>query len=160
MWMWELDHKEGRAPKNWCFRTVVPEKDLRVPWTAKGSSQSMPKKSTLNIHWKDWCWNWSSNPLDTWCEEPTQWKRLMLRKFECRKRRGRQRMRRLSSIIGWTWVWDNSWRQWRTGKPGVLQFMGSQRVISDSVTEHQQQWAAKVHCSIKRVPRKIYMMKP
>ena len=75
VWMWELDHKEGGAPKNWCFRTVVPEKDLRVPWTAKGSNQSMPKKSTLNTHCKYRCWSWSSNPLATWCEEPTQWKR-------------------------------------------------------------------------------------
>ena len=32
-------------------------------------------KSTLNIHWKDWCWNWSSKMLATWCEEPTHWRR-------------------------------------------------------------------------------------
>ena len=32
------------------------------------------RKSTLNIHWKDWCW--SCNILATWCEEPTHWKRL------------------------------------------------------------------------------------
>ena len=29
----------------------------------------------LNIHWKDWCWSWSSNTLATWWEEPTHWKR-------------------------------------------------------------------------------------
>ena len=29
----------------------------------------------LNIHWKDWCWNWNSNTLATWCEELTHWKR-------------------------------------------------------------------------------------
>ena len=28
------------------------------------------RKSTWNIHWKDWCWSWSSNTLATWCEEP------------------------------------------------------------------------------------------
>ena len=33
------------------------------------------RKSTLNIHWKDWCWNQSSNTLATWCEELTPWKR-------------------------------------------------------------------------------------
>ena len=33
-------------------------------------------KSTLNIHWKDSCWSWNSNTLETWCEEPTHWKRL------------------------------------------------------------------------------------
>ena len=34
------------------------------------TSQSQ-RKSTLNVHWKDWCWGWSSNILTTWCEEPT-----------------------------------------------------------------------------------------
>ena len=33
------------------------------------------KESALNIHWKDWCWTWSSNTLATWCKEPTHWKR-------------------------------------------------------------------------------------
>ena len=37
-------------------------------------SQSQ-RKSTLNIHWKDWCWIWNSNPLDTWYEELTHLKR-------------------------------------------------------------------------------------
>ena len=32
------------------------------------------RKSTLNIHWKDWCWSWSSNNLTTWCKELTHWK--------------------------------------------------------------------------------------
>ena len=33
------------------------------------------RKSVLNIHWKDWCWSWNSNPLATWCEEQNYWKR-------------------------------------------------------------------------------------
>ena len=33
------------------------------------------RKSVLNIHWKDWCWSWSSNTLTTWCEEPIHLKR-------------------------------------------------------------------------------------
>ena len=32
-----------------------------------------PKKSTLNIHWKDWCWSWNSNTLATWFEEMSHW---------------------------------------------------------------------------------------
>ena len=32
-------------------------------------------KSTLNVHWKDWCWSWSSSILATWCKELTHWKR-------------------------------------------------------------------------------------
>ena len=33
------------------------------------------RKSTLNIHWKDWCWSWSSNTLATQCKDLTHWKR-------------------------------------------------------------------------------------
>ena len=52
----------------WCWRRL-----LRVPWTARRSNQSM--KSTLNIHWRDWYWSQSSNPLATCCKELTHWKR-------------------------------------------------------------------------------------
>ena len=51
----------------WCWRRL-----LRVPWTARRSSQSI-LKSILNIHWKNWCW--SSSTLATWCKELTHWKR-------------------------------------------------------------------------------------
>ena len=43
----------------------------------------------------------------------------------------------MPSLIHWAWVWANSGRQWRTGKPGVLQSMGSQRVGHDLATEQQ-----------------------
>ena len=45
---------------------------------------------------------------------------------------------RMASLTQWTWVWANSGTQRRTGKPGVLQFMGSQRVGHDLATEQQQ----------------------
>ena len=52
----------------WCWRRL-----LRVPWTARRSNQSILKEISLNIHWKDWCWN--SNTLGTWSEELTHfWK--------------------------------------------------------------------------------------
>ena len=41
----------------------------------------------------------------------------------------------MASLTQWTWVWANSGRQWRIGKPGVLQSMGSQRVGHDWATE-------------------------
>ena len=68
-------HEEGRAPKNWCFRIVMLEKTLESPLDSKEIKPVNSKKSPLNIHWKDCCWNWSSNTLATWCEELTQWKR-------------------------------------------------------------------------------------
>ena len=58
------------AFKLWCWKRL-----LRVLWTARRSSQSILKKSTLNFHWKDWCWSWNSNTLATWYEELTHWKR-------------------------------------------------------------------------------------
>ena len=77
VWMWELDHKESRAPRNWWFELWCWRRLLRVSWTERRSNQSILKeKSVLNIHWKDWCWSWSSNTLTTWCEEVTHWKRL------------------------------------------------------------------------------------
>ena len=42
--MWELDCEEGWVPKNWCFWTVMLEKTLRVPWTARRSNQSILKE--------------------------------------------------------------------------------------------------------------------
>ena len=45
----------------------------------------------------------------------------------------------MASPTQWTWVWANSGRWWRTGKPGVLQFLGSQRVDCNLATEQQQQ---------------------
>ena len=45
VWMWELDHKEGWVPKNWCFWTVVLEKTLKsLLGTARRSNQSILKE--------------------------------------------------------------------------------------------------------------------
>ena len=65
-------------------------------------------------------------------------KTLMLGGIEGRRRRGWQSMRWLDDITSptrWTWVWVNSGSWWWTGRPGVLQFMGSQRVGHDWATE-------------------------
>ena len=73
--MWELDHKEGWALKNWCFRTWFWRRLLRVLWTARRSNQSILKEINPNFPWKDWWWSWSSSTLATWCKETTHWKR-------------------------------------------------------------------------------------
>ena len=54
------------------------------------------RKSVLNIHWKDWCWSWSSSTLAIWTYSLE--KTLMLGKIEGRRRRGRQRVRWLDGI--------------------------------------------------------------
>ena len=43
------------------------------------------------------------------------------------------------SLTQWTWVWAKSSRWWRSGKPGMLQSKGSQRVRHNLVTKQQQQ---------------------
>ena len=86
--------------------------------------------STLNTHWKDWCW--SSKTLTTWHEEPIHWKRL-----RGQDERGNRGQGWMASLTQWTWVWAK-YRRWsRTAKPGVLQFMGSQGVGHDLMTQQQ-----------------------
>ena len=58
----KAEHWRTDAFKLWCWRRL-----LRVSWTAR--------RSTLNTHWKDWCWSWSSNTVAIQCEEPTHWER-------------------------------------------------------------------------------------
>ena len=96
------------------------------------------RKSTLNIQWKDWCLNWNSNTLATWCEELTHWKRPW--RWERLKAGGEGDDRGwdgwMASLTKWTWA--NSRRWWRTGKPGELQSVGLQRVRHDWVTGQRQ----------------------
>ena len=121
IWMWELDNIKGWEPKNWCFWTVVLEKTLRVPWTAKRSNQSILKEINPDIHRKDWCWSWKSSTLATWCKELTHWKRPWC--WERLKARGEGDDRGwdgwMASPTQWTWVWANSKKWWQTAKPGV-----------------------------------------
>ena len=94
------------------------------------------RRSVLGVHWKDWCWSWSSNTLATWCEELTRLKRpwgqegLGAGEGDDRGRDGR-----IASPTQWTWFWVDFASWWWTGRPGVLRFMGSQRVGHDWVTE-------------------------
>ena len=65
-------------------------------------------------------------------------------------RRGRQRMRWLDGIIDqWTWVWVNSGCWWWTGRPGVLRFMGSERVRHDWATELNSVYQWEIFCYSK-----------
>ena len=83
------------------------------------------------------CWSWRSNTLATWCEELTHWKRPWC--WERLKVEGEGDNRGwdgwMASPTRWTWVWVSSGSWWWTGRPGVLQSMGSQRVGHDWVTE-------------------------
>ena len=83
LWFFQLSCMDirVRTVKTECQRTDALELSswrrlLRLPWTARKQISQSKRKSTLNIHWMDWCWTWSSNILVTWCTEPAHWKRL------------------------------------------------------------------------------------
>ena len=122
--MWELDYKESWLLKNWCFWTVVLEKTLESPLVCK----EIKPVNVLNVHWKDWCWNWNSNTLAIWCEELTHWEGLWC--WERLKAGGEEDDRSwdgwMGSLTQWTWVWASSGSRRWTGKPDVLQSMVSQ----------------------------------
>jgi len=109
------------------------------------------RRSVLGVHWKDWCWSWNSSTLATSCEELTHWKRLWC--WEGLRAGGEGDDRGwdgwMASPTQWTWVWVNSGSWWWTGRPGVLRFMGSQRVGHDWATElNRTEWSLLTppHC--------------
>ena len=112
------------------------EDSWRVPWTSSRSSQSILKEISPEHSLEGWCWSWNSNTLATWSEELTHWKRLWCRE---RLRAGEGGDRGwddwMASPTQWTWVWTSSRSWWWTGRPGMLQPMGSQTVGHDWVTE-------------------------
>ena len=93
--MWELDHKEGWALKNWCFWTVVLEKTLKSLLDCK-EIKPVDLKSILNIHWKDWGCSWSSNiwPPDVKC-------RLTGKGPDAGKDWGQRRRGRQRTMVRW-----------------------------------------------------------
>jgi len=136
--MWELDCEEGWAPKNWCFWTVVLEKTLESPLDCK---EIQPVHSEGDQPWDFFGRNdakaENSSTLATSCKELTHWKRLWC--WEGLGARGEGANRGwddlMASLTRWMWVWVNSGSWWCTGRPGVLWFMGSQRVGHDSATD-------------------------
>ena len=138
VWMWELDYKESWAPKNWCFWTVVLEKTLESPLDCKEIKPVHPEYSLegLMLNLKLQYFGhlmWRTDPF----EKTMMWERL--------KGGGEGDDRGwdgwMVSPAQWTWVWVNcgSW-PW-TGRPGMPQSMGSQRVGHNWGTElHWTDW--------------------
>ena len=147
----KAEHRRIDAFELWCWRRL-----LRVPWTTRKSNQSILKEISLKysleglmlklklqyfgqLTWrtdsleKPWCWErlnaggeGDDRGWDGWIASPTQW----------------------------TWVWVSSRSWWWTGKPGVLQSMGSQRVGHDWAIELN--WTGLYllevsHCSVAKL---------
>ena len=124
---WRIDTFEV-----WCWRRL-----LRVPWTARSSNQSILKEISpgcslerlmlkLKLQYFGHL-KWRVDSLE---------KTLILWGIGGRRRRGDRGWDGwMASLTQWAWVWVNSGSWWWTGRPGVLQFMGSQRVRHDWATE-------------------------
>ena len=95
------------------------------------------RRSALGFLWREWYWSWNSSTLATSCEELTHWKSLWYWEGLAAGGEGDDRGWDgwMASLTRWTWVWVNSGSWWWTGGPGVLRFMGSQRVGHDWATE-------------------------
>ena len=133
VWMRESDCEESWAQKNWCFWTLVLGQTLKVPWTARRSNQSIlkeisPEYSLEGLMLKLKLQSFGHLMQRTDSLEKT----LMLGKIEGGWRRDvRGWDGWMASPTRWTWVWASSGSWWCTGKPGVLQSMGSQRAWHD-----------------------------
>ena len=129
----KAEHWKINAFELWCWRRL-----LRVPWTTRRSNQSILKeispgcylegmmlKLKLPILWpphvKSWLTGKDSDAGRDWGVggegDDRGWDGWM------------------ASPTWWTWVWVNSRSWWWTGRPGMLRFMGWQRVGHDWVTE-------------------------
>ena len=128
----KAEHKRIDAFELWCWRTL-----LRVPWTARRSNQSILKEISpecslegLMLKLKHLYFSHLMRRTDSFE------KNLILGKIEGRRRRENRGWDGwMASLTQWTWVWVNSVSWWGTGRPGMLQSMGSQRVRHDWATE-------------------------
>ena len=132
-----LDYKESWTLKNWCFWTVVLKKSPESPLDCKEIKPVNPKANQSWIFFgRTHTEVEAPNTLATWCRELTQWKRPWYwERFKAGGGDDRGWYGRMVSPTQWTWVWVDFGSWWWTGRPGMLQFMGSQRVGHDWVTE-------------------------
>ena len=135
VWMWELDCEESWAWKNLCFWTVVLEKTLESPLDCK---EIQPVHSEGDQPW--YFFGRKDAKAETRVVWPLHAKSWLIGKDSDAGRDWGQEEKgatedEMASLTRRTWVWVNSGSWWWTGRPGMLQFMGSQRVGHDWATE-------------------------
>ena len=146
VWMWELDYEESWVLKNWCFWTMMLEKTLESPLDCKKIKPVNPKGN------QSWI---VIGRTDAEAETPILWppdvKSWFIGKDPDTGKDWRQEekgttedeMGWMASPTWWIWVWASSRSCWWTGKPGMLQSLGSQRVRNDQAT--QLNWLTHTH---------------
>ena len=128
----KAEHQRIDAFEMWCWGRL-----LRVPWTARRSNQSILKEISheyslegpmlkLKLQYFGHLMRRAESFEKTWC-----WERLKVGG----KGDDRGWDSWMASLTQWTWVCVNSRSWWWTGRPGVVRFMGLQRVGHDWATE-------------------------
>ena len=136
--MWELDHKESWAQKNWCFWTVVLEKTLESPLDCKEIKPVNPKGNQFRVFF----WR-----IDVEAEAPILWpldaKNWVIGQVPYAGQDWRQEEKGMTEdeTVWWhhrlngheVWASPGSW--WWRRKPGLLLSMASQVIEHNWVTE-------------------------
>ena len=131
VWMRELDNKKGWTLNNWCLRIVMLGKTLPSPLDSTQIKPVNPKENQYQIFFGRidaeapilWPPDMKSQLIG---EDPDDWKNWR------QEEKGMTGLDlRIVSLTKWQWIWANSGRWWRTGKLGMLQSMGSQKVGQD-----------------------------
>ena len=128
----KAEHRRINAFELWYWRRL-----LRVPWTARRSNQSILKEISPECSLEGLMLNWNSNTLVTWWEELTHLKRPWCwERLEAGGEGGDRGWDGwMASLTQWRWVWLKFGSWWWTGRPGVLQSLGSRRVGHNWATE-------------------------
>ena len=125
-----------KSPKNGCFWTVVLEKTLECPLDSQEIQPVHPKEISSEYSLEGLMLKLKLQYFGHLMQKLTHWKRPWYwESLKAGEGDGRGWDGWMASPTQWTWVWVNSGSWWWTGRPGMLQSMGSQRVGHDWTTE-------------------------